>query len=491
MSFKRPLVTLKKAGISLIDCDHKTPKAQEHGRPYIGIPQLKDGRITQDGARLISEEDFHHWRRKANPMPDDVILSRRCNPGESAYVSGDFDFALGQNLVLLRSDGTKVYPPFLRWLTRDRHWWSQVNKYINVGAVFDSLKCAEIPRFEIYLPPLGEQKLIADFLGAIDKKIQLNQQVNQTLEQMAQAIFKSWFVDFEPVKAKIAALEAGGSEDDALLAAMQAIAGSALFATDAADADAQTQLARLQTEQPEQYTTLRSTAELFPSAMQESELGEIPMGWEAGSIGDIATVRGGYAFKGSQFEEHGNPVVKIKNIVGDGTVKLTGTQCVDDAVAETAYRFQLNDGDLVMAMTGATVGKTGLVLTLGEKVFLNQRVAVFQSKYFGSKISWFLFCLFARKDIFDVVVGTAQGSAQPNISSSGIEAVPIVVPAHEVLEKYLSITDGLFKSWLENNRQSENLSSLRDTLLPKLLSGELSLAVAEEQLADTVEPAHV
>ncbi len=96
---------------------------------------------------------------------------------------------------------------------------------------------------------------------------------------MAQAISKAGLSISSRVKAKIAALEAGGSEDDALLAAMQAIAGSALFATDAADADAPTQLARLQTEHPEQYATLRATAELFPSAMQESELGEVPEGW--------------------------------------------------------------------------------------------------------------------------------------------------------------------------------------------------------------------
>lgn len=395
--------------------------------------------------------------------------------GHTARVPISNRFMLNQRVGRIRVRRTDTLCPlYLYYFSNSPDYIAYLRSRANSG-VQVNLSTSAIKESVIKVPPLEVQRVIGDTLGNLDNKIQINNQINQTLEQMAQAIFKSWFVDFEPVKAKIAALEAGGSEDDALLAAMQAIAGSALFATDAADADAQTQLVRLQAEHPEQYTTLRATAELFPSAMQESELGEIPEGWEAGGIGDIATVRGGYAFKGSQFEEHGNPVVKIKNIVGDGTVKLTGTQCVDDAVAETAYRFQLNDGDLVMAMTGATVGKTGLVLTLGEKVLLNQRVAVFQSKYFGSKISWFLFCLFARKDIFDVVVGTAQGSAQPNISSSGIEAVPIVVPAHEVLEKYLSITDGFFKSWLENNRQSENLSSLRDTLLPRLLSGELSV----------------
>src|SRR5690554_7925424 len=96
---------------------------------------------------------------------------------------------------------------------------------------------------------------------------------------MAQAIFKSWFVDFEPVKAKIAALEAGGSEEDALRAAMQAISGKG-----------EDELTRLQAEQPEQYAELRATAELFPSAMQDSELGEIPEGWNVGALADVANL---------------------------------------------------------------------------------------------------------------------------------------------------------------------------------------------------------
>ncbi len=471
----------------VFDGPHATPKKLESGPYFLSISSLIKGALDLSQSAHLSEEDFKKWTKRVTPEPGDILFSYETRLGEAAMMPTGIRACLGRRMGLLRPDRTRVLPKYLLYAYLSPDFQSTIEQRKIHGATVDRIALKELPSFPIRVPSIAEQRFIVDNLKTLDEKIQLNHQINQTLEQMAQAIFKSWFVDFEPVKAKIAALEAGGSEDDALLAAMQAIAGSALFATDAADTDAQTQLARLQTEHPEQYTTLRATAELFPSAMQESELGEIPEGWEAGSIGDVATARGGYAFKGSQFEEYGNPVVKIKNIVGDGTVKLTGTQCVDDAVAETAYRFQLNDGDLVMAMTGATVGKTGLVLTLGEKVLLNQRVAVFQSKYFGSKISWFLFCLFARKDIFDVVVGTAQGSAQPNISSSGIEAVPIVVPAYEVLEQYLSVTDGLFKFWLENNRQSENLSSLRDTLLPKLLSGELSVSAATDQITKAEE----
>ena len=141
-----PSMSLREAGVSLIDCEHRTPPASEDGYPYVGILQVKDGRIDPDGARRIAQEQFREWTQRAKPQPFDIVLSRRCNPGETGFVSPGFvEFALGQNLVLLRSDGKKVFKPFLRWLVRSPRWWAEVSKFINVGAVFDSLKCADIP----------------------------------------------------------------------------------------------------------------------------------------------------------------------------------------------------------------------------------------------------------------------------------------------------------------------------------------------------------
>ena len=191
MSFGQKM-KLNEAGVTLIDCDHKTPAAQASGYPYVGIPQLKDGHIRLDGARLISEEDFVLWTKKAKPQLNDVILSRRCNPGESAYVPDSLEIALGQNLVLLRSDGSVIYPPFLRWLVQGNEWWEQVNKFLNVGAVFNSLKCKDIPNFKLTIPSLKEQKRITDILSGLDKKIELNNKINQNLESIAQAIFKMY-----------------------------------------------------------------------------------------------------------------------------------------------------------------------------------------------------------------------------------------------------------------------------------------------------------
>lgn len=158
MAGERERTSLREAGVTLIDCDHRTPPAADSGYPYLAIPRLKEGRTELKDVRRISPEHFVEWTRKAKPQHNDVILSLRCNPGETAYVPAGLECALGQNLVLLRADGKKVFPPFLRWLVRGTDWWEQVGTFINVGAVFDSLKCADIPNFSMPRPPPSPSK---------------------------------------------------------------------------------------------------------------------------------------------------------------------------------------------------------------------------------------------------------------------------------------------------------------------------------------------
>ncbi len=136
------------------------------------------------------------------PQKHDVVLSRRCNPGETANVEATGTFALGQNLVLLRADGTKLYPPFLRYLVKGPEWWNQIEMFLNVGAVFESLRCADVPKFNLTIPPLPEQRRIAEILGALDDKIELNRRMNATQEEIARTLFRSWFVAFDPVRVK-------------------------------------------------------------------------------------------------------------------------------------------------------------------------------------------------------------------------------------------------------------------------------------------------
>lgn len=190
-----PLLSLHEAGVRVIDCEHKTPSAVEAGYPYVTIPEMQGGRINTSKARRISREDFIAWTRRAMPKDHDVVLSRRTNPGETATAEPGLQFALGQNLVLMRADGSRVYPPFLRWLVRGPAWWEQIGRFLNVGAVFDSLKVADIPNFVLPIPSIGEQRRAATILGALDDKIECDRRLTETQSSIARAFFESWLGD--------------------------------------------------------------------------------------------------------------------------------------------------------------------------------------------------------------------------------------------------------------------------------------------------------
>lgn len=405
---------------------------------------------------LISSAGLSDHHSEAKVTGPGVVTGRYGTIGEVYYVESDF-WPLNTTLYIRDFKGND--PKFVYYFLKTIDYLKYSDKAAVPGVNRNHLHMASV-----FVPTLvREQQEIASILSALDDKIKVNQDINQTLEQMAQAIFKSWFVDFEPVKAKIAALEAGGSEDDALLAAMQAIAGSALFATDAADADAPTQLARLQAEHPEQYTTLRATAELFPSAMQESELGEIPEGWSVCQVENIL--------------ERLKPVKRYTK----KEVSSTGLVPVFEQGADILLGFHNeNAGFTADAMSPAFVfGDHTCITHLSCQDFdISQNVIPLRGR---SRPTVWVYYAIQGKQVFQ----------EYRRHWSELIVKPVIYPANDICEQYSEtvLRMILLKENLE--RENRSLSELRDTLLPKLLSGELSLAATEEQLADTVEPAHV
>ena len=403
--------SLREAGVTLIDCDHRTPPAADSGYPYVAIPQLKEGRLALADVRRISPEHFADWTRKAKPQHHDVILSRRCNPGETAFVPDGLECALGQNLVLLRSDGTKIFPPFLRWLLNGPDWWEQVGTFINVGAIFNSLKCADIPNFKMPLPPLPEQKAIAAILGSLDDKIELNRRMNATLEAMARALFQSWFVDFDPVRAKLDGRVSVGLDPD--------------------------------------------TATLFPGSFQESPIGPVPHGWEVGRLDEVLTLQRGFDLP-TPDRTHGiYPVLAASGPNG----------CHD--------KFMVRG-------PGVTTGRSGV---LGRVFFvhgdfwpLNTSLWV---KEFNRVSPSYAFHLLRGLD-FEMF---NAGSAVPTLNRNHVHNLPVVMPPKRLIEVFDAQVMALMKQQMENENQSRTLATLRDTLLPKLLSGELSVAGASAELA--------
>jgi len=166
-------IALQDAGVSVLDCEHKTPPAQTSGHPYIAIPDIQGGRVILDQARLISTDDLAEWTRRTVPTKGDILVTRRGRVGDTAPVP-EVPCAIGQNLVLLRSDGTNVDANYLRWAVRSPEWWGEVERLRNVGAVFSSLNVKDIGRIRLSFPPLSEQQAIAEVLGALDDKIAAN-----------------------------------------------------------------------------------------------------------------------------------------------------------------------------------------------------------------------------------------------------------------------------------------------------------------------------
>jgi type I restriction enzyme, S subunit len=183
------LLALTDAGVSVLDCEHKTPPDAGHGHPYVAIPDLVDGKLDLSHVRRITDEHLREWTRRTKPQAGDVIVTRRARVGDSAVVPPGLICAIGQNLVILRSTADRVDQRFLRWAARGPFWSAEVDRLRNVGAVFDSLNVRDIARMRIPVPPRLEQQHIASVLGTLDEKIDSNRRLMELLG----ALSAQWF----------------------------------------------------------------------------------------------------------------------------------------------------------------------------------------------------------------------------------------------------------------------------------------------------------
>lgn len=325
-------------------------------------------------------------------------------------------------------------------------------------------------------------------------KIQLNHQINQTLEQMAQILFKSWFVDFEPVKAKIAArkrLQAlqpenepaspvcytaepdeppalGDLESYMNRAAMQAISGKTAEQLDA-----------LRAEDPERYNELFETAALFPSAMQASELGEIPEGWVVAAITDFGKVVCGKtpAKKKADFYGDAIPFIKIPDMHENVFAAKTSDYLSLEGAASQPKKA-IPKGSICVSCI-ATVGK---VVIAAEDSHTNQQI----NSIVPVRESYTPYLYFRMQTLCKYLQDLASGgSATLNLNTGSFSKIRILMPSCSLLDAFNKKSTSFLGMILNNIHEAGNLCSLRDTLLPKLLSGELTPSEAEEAQPET------
>lgn len=343
------------------------------------------------------------------------------------------------------------------------------------GSVQDNINLQTLERLLFPIPKLEEQNAIADILCSFDDKIELNRQTNQTLEHIAQAIFKSWFVDFEPTRAKIIAKQKGGNALAQSLAAQAVICGAiTLEQLQALEEDyrgLEAQLHPLITNKfPHQIAgldywtpdTLQTTADLFPDALLASELGEVPEGWEVKALDEIAHYQNGLALQKFRPEDEGDflPVLKIAQLkkgFADGEEKASPNikpECIVD------------NGDVVFSWSGSLV----VDVWCGGKAALNQHLFKVTSLDYPK---WF-YCYWTKHHLETFIqVAADKAVTMGHIKRSHLGEAKCVVPSC-ALDRFSLMSDFLEKQ-IEQRLESLSLQEIRDLLLPKLLSGEISL----------------
>ncbi|MEE3489861.1 MAG: restriction endonuclease subunit S [Methanobrevibacter sp.] len=282
----------------------------------------------------------------------------------------------------------------------------------NEGTSIPSLRTETLNRLDLPIPDLDSQNRVLSILSKIDKKIEINEKINKNLAGVILSNFRRWFVNFEPFKNK---------------------------------------------------------------PFIDSDFGFIPENWKVGSIGDYCKLKSGFAFKSAWWQDEGVKVIKIKDINQD-SLDLSDCSCVSSDKLQKAKEFKVIGGDLLIAMTGATIGKFSIVPKYDESLYVNQRVGKF---FLGDEPLDrlpFIWSLLKQKRIFDEIINRGQGSAQPNISPTDIETIEIILPPIEIINQFNNECKNMFKLMINNSYEITKLNKLRDTLLPKLMSGEIDVS---------------
>lgn len=309
----------------------------------------------------------------------------------------------------------------------------------------------DLADFEFIFPPKEQRKKAAALLNIYDQKIDLNTEINQTLEQIAQALFKSWFVDFDPVRAKVQALSDGLSLEQAELAAMQAISGKT-----------PEELTALSQTQPERYAELAETAKAFPCEMVEVDGVEVPKGWKIGTFTDITE---------SRREKVKNDKATVLSAVSSGELVKSEEYFTKQVFSKSINKYlKVYQWDFAYNPARINIGSIGL----HEADYLGAVSPVYEVFSVSDKYHWFLKRILNLEITKIKIQSLCTGSVRQTLKLKDFQSIDCVIPD----EKTLSIFNKKWEEYrtliLENNENTQTLSEIRDLLLPRLLSGDFN-----------------
>jgi len=424
--------TIGDVSLGIFDGPHATPTKTQEGPIFLGISSLVNGRLDLSDTAHLSEEDFVKWTRRVTPQEDDVVFSYETRLGEAARIPTGLRCCLGRRMALIRPNPEKIDSRFLLYFYLSPPFQDVIRARTVHGSTVDRIPLLELPKFPIRIPLLCEQKAIASILGALDAKIELNRRMNETLESLARALFKSWFVDFDPVRAKMDGREPPGMDP--------------------------------------------GIAELFSDSFEHQNGDLIPSGWELLPLHRIAELQSG-----------GTPK-KNNAAFWDGTIPW-----ISPKVMMAIHAYDSNERVTPDAIgNGTRLVPEGSVLVMVRGMGLHQGIRVSQVRRdvtFNQDVKALVpravdgtFLLFALLDasqrLFPKVQASGHGTGV--LPTEFLKGLDFAVPPEDTRNKLIEPLTKLNSRIALNSRESETLTALRDTLLPRLLSGELRVPTAEK-----------
>ena len=404
------------------DGTHDSPKETAVGKRLVTSKNVKGGRLELDSAYLISYEDFESINKRSKVDQWDLLLTMIGTVGEVCLVTDpEPDFAI-KNVGLLKC-GDELKAKWLYYFLRSPQGQTLIEER-KKGSTQQYVSLTELRKLPISYPDdLSVMRRIVEDLSGIDDRITLLRETNTTLEAIAQALFNSWFVDFDPVHAKMQGLAPEGMDE--------------------------------------------ATAALFPDSFEESELGPVPKGWQVKSLDAVASFLNGLALQ--KFPPTGDndlPVIKIAQLRKGDTVGA------DLASRSIKPEYLVQNGDVLFSWSGSLE----VEIWCGGEGALNQHLFKVTS---GAFPKWFYF-LWTRHHLEHFrQVAASKATTMGHIQRAHLTGAKVLVPSDGVLNAANSVLEPIMQRVIENSLQAYNLAALRDTLLPRLISGQLRLSGLE------------
>lgn len=397
------------------------------GVPLVRSQNIRPGRLVLDSIAWVTRA-FHEANPKSQLQPGDVLITRvGANAGDVCIVPDGLGALHLSSAVFARPlAGHRKYIELFFRSPLGQH----LLKTRIVGSVSERINTRDVESLSVLLPPPKEEAAITHILGTLDDKIELNRCMNKTLEGMTRALFRSWFVDFDPVRAK-----AEGRNSD----------------------------------------LPKEIGNLFPNRLMDSEMGEIPEGWGVANIGELAEVIDCLHSKKPARQKEGLPLLQLYNIRDDGLIDMQDTYFIN----ETDYhkwvtRMEASTGDCVIT----NVGRVGAVAQMpaDQKAALGRNMTGVRCKRTFPFPTFLLECLLSQGMRDEITLNMDTGTILDALNVRNIPKLRLVRSPEQLLERFEKVARPLRAQMERHAFQSHTLGALRDTLLPKLISGELKIS---------------